>query len=154
MDAESYDTILDLLRTCKDLTLATVCADGAPQASIVNFANETLTLYFATDRGSEKVRNIQARPRVSIALRLDYEDWTEVKGLSAAAQAEILPDDSLDAQRAKACLLRRYADNSATPSPMDPATTVYVKLVLERVVLIDYSKGYGNRQHFRIPEPS
>lgn len=154
MNAESLDSILDLLATCKDLTLATVCADGSPQANIVNFANEALTLYFATDRGSEKVRNIQARPRVSIALRVDYEDWTEVRGLSASATAEILPDDSLDAQRAKACLARRYADNAATPSPMDPATTVYIKLVLDRIVLIDYSKGYGHRVHFRIPELS
>lgn len=152
MDGQELDSILELLRGCKDLTLATVRADGTPQANIVNFANDSLIVYFATDRSSEKVRNIQARPHVSIALRADYDDWTEVRGLSAAAIAEILPDDSVEAQRAKSCLARRTL--SATPSPMDPATTVYVKLTPERIVLLDYSKGYGHRKHFRIPEPS
>lgn len=154
MNPKSLALIMQLLDECKDLTLATVRADGAPQANIVNFAHDRLTLYFATDRGSQKIRNLQTCNKVSLALRVDYEDWASVKGLSIAATAEVLADDNAEAQRAKECLSRRFRDAGNSPSPQDQATAVFVKVTPTEICVIDYSKGYGHRDLVRIPEAS
>ena len=59
MSDESLALVLQLLDECSDLTLATVRPDGTPQANIVNFGHEHLTLFIATARDSQKVLNLQ-----------------------------------------------------------------------------------------------
>ena len=154
MSAESLSLILKLLDECDDLTLATVRPDGTPQANIVNFGHEHLTLYFATGRDSQKVRNLQSCDRVSLALRTDYEEWVSVKGLSITATATLRADDSAWAQHAKECLAMRFPARSNSPSPQDLPGAVFVKVVPSEICLIDYSKGYGHREVLRLPEPS
>ena len=146
--------ILQLLDECVDLTLATVRPDGAPQANIVNYAHEGLEIFVATDRSSAKVRNLLSCARAALALRGDYSRWSEVRGLSIDAIGEVLADDSADAQRAKDCLTRRFPDTVATPTPQDPATTVYLKLTPLRIVLIDYERGYGHRETHAMSAPN
>jgi general stress protein 26 len=150
MNADATARILQLLDDCEDLTLATVRPDGTPQANIVNFAHEGLEIFVATDRASAKVRNLLAAERVALALRSEYSRWSEVRGLSIDALGEVLADDSAGAQRAKDCLARRFPDTVSTPTPQDPATTVYLKLTPVRIVLIDYEQGYGHRETHRV----
>jgi len=154
MNADANARIQQLLDECVDLTLATVRPDGAPQANIVNFAHEGLEIFVATDRSSAKVRNLLSCERAALALRGDYSRWSEVRGLSIDAIGEVLADDSLEAQRAKDCLARRFPDTISTPTPQDPATTVYLKLTPVRIVLIDYERGYGHRETHAMTAPN
>lgn len=155
MNPDATARILQLLDECVDLTLATVRPDGAPQANIVNFAHEGLEIFVATDRSSAKVRNLVSCERAALALRGDYSRWSEVRGLSIDAIGEVLADDSADAQRAKDCIARRFPPAAvATPTPQDPATTVYLKLRPVRIVLIDYERGYGHRETHAMTAPN
>lgn len=153
MSAETRALILKLLDECDDLTVATIRPDGTPQANIVNFGHEHLTLFFATGRDSQKVRNLQGCNQVSLAMRTDYEDWASVKGLSIAGTATLLADDSAWAQRAKECLSMRFPGRSNSPSPQDLPGAVFVRIMPSEICLIDYSKGYGHREVMRVPEP-
>lgn len=152
MGTESLALIMRLLDACKDLTLATVRADGSPQANIVNYGNDGLTLYFATDRDSQKIRNLQSCDKVSLALRSDYDGWSMVKALSITATAKVLADDGAEAQRAKECLARRFLRDRSSPSPHDQAAAVFVVIMPSEICVIDYSKGYGHHDVVRIPE--
>lgn len=154
MSTESLAQIMHLLDACKDLTLATVRADGSPQANIVSYGHDGLTLYFATDRDSQKIRNLQACDKVSLALRPDYDGWSTVKALSITATARILADDSAEAQLAKECLARRFRRDRSSPSPQDQAAAVLVMIVPSEICVIDYSKGYGHHDVVRVPEAS
>jgi len=146
MRAVHQGFILRLLDQCKDMALATVTPEGKPDVSTVNFANDGLTLYVATGRDSSKVRNLQHSPEVSLAMRLEYEEWSQVKGLSISARAELLPDDGAEALRARTYLSRKFAQPWDSPSPQDPASTVFLRIVPHGITILDYEKGYGHRE--------
>lgn len=154
MSTESLALVMRLLDVCKDLTLATVRTDGSPQANIVSYGHDGLTLYFATDRDSQKILNLQSCNKVSLALRPDYDGWSMVKALSITATAKVLADDSAEAQRAKECLARRLVRDRSSPSPHDQATAVFVMVTPSEICVIDYSKGYGHHDVVRVSEAS
>lgn len=77
--------ILDENRT---MTVATLRPDGWPQATMVGFVHEDLTLYFVVARESQKLANLKQDPRASIAIG----SADPIRGLSAAAQVEEVAD--------------------------------------------------------------
>ena len=146
MRAVHMGFILRLLEQCKDLALATVAPEGKPEVSTVNFANDGLTLYVATSRHSRKVRNLQHSPEAAVELHGEYEDWSQVKGLSISARAELLPDDSAEALRARERLARKFIQPWDSPSPQDPTSTVFLRIEPYRITILDYEHGYGHRE--------
>ena len=90
MTEEMEALILDLIKSHAVLTLATLREDGYPQANTVTYANDGLVLYFPTGRDSRKIQNIRYCDKVSLTIDRDYQDWSEIKGLSMAATAEVL----------------------------------------------------------------
>ena len=68
MDEALRVKILDVLQSQHLMTLATIRPDGYPQATILNYMNDGLTLYFATDAASQKVGNIKLNDKVPIAI--------------------------------------------------------------------------------------
>src|SRR5665647_2617869 len=87
MDEELRAKILDVLQSQHLLTLATIRPDGYPQATIVNYINDGLTLYFATDAASQKVGNIKLNNKVSIAIASQTENFYKLSGLSMSGIA-------------------------------------------------------------------
>ena len=138
--------ILKLLDQCKDLALATVTPEGKPEVSTVNFANDGLTLYVATSRHSRKVRNLLHCPDAAVELHGEYEEWSQVKGLSISARVELLPDDSAETLRARERLGRKFVQPWDSPSPQDPASTVFLRIVPHHITILDYEQGYGHRE--------
>jgi PPOX class probable F420-dependent enzyme len=114
-----------LLSDCRRAVLATTAADGRPQlvpiayASAIDDAGGVL-LYSALDekpktvddpRSLARVRNILARPRVSVLVDRWSEDWTELCWLRLDGTAKLLePADGGGAEhgRAVALLRERY----------------------------------------------
>ncbi len=60
MDKKQEAFVLDILNTHRTMSLATIRDDGFPQANTVSYANDGLTLYFATNSIYSKVKNIQS----------------------------------------------------------------------------------------------
>jgi len=133
--------ILDQLKTHRNMSLATVRPDGYPQATTVAFANDGLTLYFACDRDSQKVRNLRHSPKVSLTINKDWAGWKKVRGLSMGATAKIL-ERPADTKRALALLSRKFKDMKGL-SEEDLAETAFVRVQPKVVSMLDYRRGFG-----------
>ena len=105
MDTSLKQNILSILDGAKDMTIATVRDDGFPQATTVSYAHDDLTLYFGTSAVSQKARNIERSDKVSLTVNLPYENWGEIRGISAAGRAMRLKDPK-DIELARNLLLR------------------------------------------------
>lgn len=133
--------ILEQLKTNRIMSLATVRTDGYPQATTVTYANDELTLYFACDRNSQKVRNLRRSPKVSLTINKDTVDWKKITGLSMGATAKVI-ERPADIQRAYALLARRFKEMKGL-SPEDLAQTAFVRVQPKVVSMLDYRRGFG-----------
>jgi PPOX class probable F420-dependent enzyme len=134
--------ILKLLRRHASMSLATVRADGYPQATTVGYANDGLELYFCCDRASQKVRNLRRSPKVSLTVDRDYKDFRRIKGLSMGATARVLTKPA-DIQRTFVLLARKFPP-MRTLSAQDLAETAFVRVTPKVISVLDYSKGFGH----------
>jgi PPOX class probable F420-dependent enzyme len=133
--------ILEQLKAHRNMSLATVRPDGYPQATTVAYANDGLTLYFACDRDSQKVRNLRHSPKVSLTISKDWAGWKKIRGLSMGGTAKIL-ERPADTRRAHALLARKFKAMKGF-SAEDLAATVFVRVQPKVVSLLDYRRGFG-----------
>lgn len=92
MDSATEQAVLEILAQNNTLTIATVRPDGWPQATIVGYVNDEMTIYVMTFPQAQKVSNIKKEPRVSLAIDHDESDWNKITGLSMAAHAGFVTD--------------------------------------------------------------
>ena len=136
------DKIVDIISRCRDMTIATVRPDGAPQATIVSFVHDGLMIYFACGAQSQKAANIAAEPRVSIAMSPAYDSWWSIEGLSMAAVAE---EVSVAGEIAN--VSRMMNERFPQIKDIEMPETAAVKMFQVRptiVSVLDYSKGFGH----------
>jgi len=143
MDEELRAKILDVLQSQHLLTLATIRPDGYPQATIVNYINDGLTLYFATDAASQKVGNIKLNNKVSIAIASQTENFYKLSGLSMSGIATRIQKN----ETAEEILLRlfRRLPQSKRYVPQDPGSLAVFSIAPVAIALIDYASGFGKR---------
>jgi uncharacterized pyridoxamine 5'-phosphate oxidase family protein len=103
------DLILRILDDNRTMTVATLRADGWPQATTVGFVHDDLTLYFCVARGSQKLANISRDSRTSIAIGHHGTDEASVRGLSMAAHVDEVTDVD-DIARLNALIWRLYPE--------------------------------------------
>ena len=106
MKRELKRQIIALLDEHRIMTVATNRPDGWPQATVVGYANDGLVIYCFIARDGQKYDNIRNDPRVSIAIAKDYPQPLQIRGLSLAARALVVEDQS-EVQHAGDLLLRR-----------------------------------------------
>ena len=58
MENDLKKRITEYIDKCRFCTIATMTADGQPNASTVFFNNVGMDIYFNTDRDSKKIRNL------------------------------------------------------------------------------------------------
>lgn len=133
---------VDILDQYRLMAIATLRADGWPQATMVNYANEGLLLYFIISRNSQKYDNIQRDSRVSIVVGRDFEDPSQIKALSIAANASEVRDLK-QRERAIALILQRHPGLSKLPPP-DLKHSAVMRAYCSIVTILDYSKGFGH----------
>ncbi len=141
MDAAIRAKILDVLQSQHLMTLATIRPDGYPQATIVNYIADELTLYFATDAVSQKVANIKLNNKVSIAIASQTEDFYKLSGLSMAGLARRILEK--DAAEKLSLQLFRAIPQSKRFVPHDPGQLAVFSVTPTVISLIDYSSGFG-----------
>jgi nitroimidazol reductase NimA-like FMN-containing flavoprotein (pyridoxamine 5'-phosphate oxidase superfamily) len=133
---------VDILNEYRLMTLATLRADGWPQATMVSYANEGLLLYFVVSRASQKYANISRDSRVSIALGRDVEDPEKIRALSIAANASEVRDPA-QRERAIDLILERHPALARLPRP-DAKHSAIMRAYCSIVTILDYSKGFGH----------
>ena len=137
--------ILELLNENRVMCVATIRPDGWPQATMVGYVHDDLTVYFAVARISQKLANIEREPRISIALGHDRPD--RLRGLSMAAHAaevtELAEIDHLNA-----LMLERYP-GQVMFSPRETSTAV-LRATPEVISVIDLPKGPGEPELVQI----
>lgn len=140
--------ILEQLKTHHNMSLATVRPDGYPQATTVAFANDGLTLYFACDRNSQKLRNLRHSSKVSLTINRDWAGWKQIRGLSMGGTARVL-DRPADSRRAYALLASKFSGMKGL-SAEDLAETVFVRVQPRVISMLDYRRGFGWTKQVRV----
>lgn len=136
--------ILSIMDAHRIMTVATLRADGWPQATTVGYAHEGLALYFLCGLESQKAINIARDNRVSITIDHDEPQVMRIEGLSMAAHAERIEDPE-EGQRVMNLLVARYPEQLVTFGDLPPASTVAIFRLKPKVIsVLDYSKGFGH----------
>lgn len=133
---------VDILDRHRLMTIATLRADGWPQATMVSYANEGLLLYFVVSRASQKYANIVRDSRVSIVVGRDFDDPADIKALSVAANASEVRDP-VQREHAIDLVLERHPALARLGRP-DPEHSAVIRAYCSIVTILDYSKGFGH----------
>lgn len=133
---------VDILNQYRLMTLATLRADSWPQATMVNYANEGLLLYFVISRQSQKYANINRDSRVSIVVGRDFDDPSQIKALSIAANASEVRDPQ-QRERAIKLVKERHPALAKLGTP-DLEHSAVMRAYCSIVTILDYSKGFGH----------
>ncbi len=141
MDKKMEDFILAILGDHRILTLATIREDGFPQANTVSYANDGLTIYFVTDASAPKVKNIKHSNKVSLTVDRDYADWSQIKGLSMGATAEILTDPA-EIEKAMGLLMQKFPAFAEMPEPEEPPAVV--KIIPKIISVLNYTLEFSH----------
>jgi nitroimidazol reductase NimA-like FMN-containing flavoprotein (pyridoxamine 5'-phosphate oxidase superfamily) len=145
MNAAMRRKILALLDGHRNMTIATVRADGWPQATTVGYANDGLAIYFLCGRESQKAANLARDDRVSLTVDDDTPEVMEITGLSMAARARPVTERA-EAQKALRMLFARYPVQEAPPplAMPTPDDVAIFRVTPEVISVLDYTKGFGH----------
>lgn len=133
---------VDILNQYRLMAIATLRADGWPQATMVSYANDGLLLYFIVSRASQKFANIVRNSRVSIVVGRDFEEPAQIRALSIGANASEVRDP-VQRERAIDLILERHPALATFPRP-DPQQSAVMRAYCSIVTILDYSKGFGH----------
>jgi nitroimidazol reductase NimA-like FMN-containing flavoprotein (pyridoxamine 5'-phosphate oxidase superfamily) len=152
MDSKLRSTILDLLDKHRILTLATLRADGWPQATTVGYVSRGLTLWFITGRDTQKSRNLAGDNRVSLTIDHDTTDPMAITGLSMAARAFPATDEAMIRDILVSELPKKYPEYASMMSGLDISGVAVFELRPEVISVLDYSKGFAHTDEVTIDE--
>jgi uncharacterized pyridoxamine 5'-phosphate oxidase family protein len=137
-DLELKVKILAMLDENSVMSIATLRPDGWPQATMVGYVRDDLTLYFAIGRKSQKFANLKRDSRVSIALGRDSRD--HIRGLSMAARVSQVMDIE-EVVRVNALLADRYPKQ--VPFAPRETSSALMRAAPRLISVIDLEKGPG-----------
>jgi nitroimidazol reductase NimA-like FMN-containing flavoprotein (pyridoxamine 5'-phosphate oxidase superfamily) len=83
----SFAKLVGLERVCR---VATASAHGVPHLVPVVHVLRDGKLYFASETGAKKVRNIRANPHVTVTVDVYSEDWPALKGVMIQGTAAVV----------------------------------------------------------------
>jgi nitroimidazol reductase NimA-like FMN-containing flavoprotein (pyridoxamine 5'-phosphate oxidase superfamily) len=143
MDDSLKRQVLKLLAEHRIMTVATNRPDGWPQATTVGYVNDGLTLFFLCSPQSQKAKNLARDDRVSLTIDHDTSDPMAITGLSMAAHARPVNDDTVIA-KTLALLRERYPEYAGFPIRPEE---IRIYQVLPKVIsILDYTKGFGHSE--------
>lgn len=148
MDEAARAQIVSILDDVSDMTIATVREDGYPQATIVSFANDGLTIYFGTAANSQKARNIARSNKVSLTVSRGYKARSEIEGLSVAGLATLV-SDPFEEQKIGGLLIEKFPQIPDFLPPNQGKIALF-RIEPEVISLIDYSKGFGHSELIKV----
>jgi PPOX class probable F420-dependent enzyme len=112
--------------------LATIYPDGRPHVVPISPVLDLHRLLFATERDTQKVRNIEANPEVAIAFDEYHEDWSQLRQVIAHGEAYML-DGGFEFERDRALLYEKFPQYERE-APIEQGSSLIVEVRVERVV--------------------
>ena len=152
MDDALRQKILALLDAHRIMTIATLRADGWPQATTVGYVNEGLTLWFLCGLESQKAANLARDNRVSLTIDHDTPDLLAITGLSMAARAFRVTDPA-EAAKVLRLLPLKYPDAPPSTASMKmpgPDEVALFRVQPEVISVLDYAKGFAHTDLVRL----
>jgi general stress protein 26 len=144
MKQADRDRIIDILSRCKDMTVATVRPDGAPQATVVSFVHDGLLIYFGCGADSQKAHNLAHERRVSITVTPPYVDWMHIQGLSlSGGVSEVTSPGEKDG--IVKLMLERFPEAAGIEQPEQLSLKLY-RVRPSLVSILDYTQGFGHTE--------
>ncbi|CAN5368851.1 pyridoxamine 5'-phosphate oxidase family protein [soil metagenome] len=142
----AVEAVVALLDAERLMALAVNRPDGWPQVTTVGYVNEGLNLYFVTARDSQKLANLKADPRVSVAIRSEARHGDAV-GVTMAARAEEVADPAL-VERLNQLVSERYPDIRVFGPGAD--SVAIVRLRPQIISPVGVSGGRSEASSFRV----
>ena len=144
------DFIVSIIDDAVDLTIATVRADGWPQATVVSFACDGLAVYFGTSTQSQKAQNIGRDDRVSATINPPYgDDWNTIRGLSIGGRARRVTDAD-ELTRVGALMMKKFPQIAQFVDFGAGMEMAIFRIDAEVISVLDYSKGFGHVEQLTI----
>lgn len=144
MDEKLRDQIISIVDDVDDMTIATIRADGFPQATTVSYVNDGLAIYFMTPVEAQKTRNIARNNKVSLTINRAYASWDDIESLSMGALAVPVTDPA-EQEKIGSLLLKKFPE--AAKYATDAAGGLaFFRLEPVAISLLDYRKGFGHTE--------
>jgi nitroimidazol reductase NimA-like FMN-containing flavoprotein (pyridoxamine 5'-phosphate oxidase superfamily) len=112
--------------------LASVYLDGRPHLVPISPVLDMDRLVFATERATQKVRNLRGDPNVVVGFDEYHEDWRLLRQVIAHGEAYLV-ESGPEFMRDRALLYEKYPQYEAQ-APIDEETSVIVEVRVDRVV--------------------
>jgi pyridoxine/pyridoxamine 5'-phosphate oxidase len=142
MEQVLRDQIIGILQATNHMALATVRADGFPQATTVSFVNDGLNILFACREHSQKATNLTRNKKVSMAINLPFTTWEQIRGLSIGGIAQRVTDKE-EAMHVSRVLLERSPE-SVEFAQYAMVGVAFFRIVPKVITVLDYSRGIGH----------
>ena len=142
MDRAPTREVISILEQANDMTIATVREDGYPQATMVSYVNDGLTIYFGCAAESQKAKNIARSDKVSLTVNLPYASWDEIRGLSIGGKAAPVPDRQ-ERGRVGQLMFQKFPQ-IVQYAPTDMEELMLFRVRPEVISVLDYRKGFGH----------
>ena len=142
MDPALRQEILSILESATDMTIATIRQDGYPQATMVSYVNDGLTIYFGCAAESQKAKNIASNSKVSLTVKLPYSSWDEIRGLSMGGRAEPVTDPK-ELNRAGRLMFQKFPQILQYALAGKKGVFLF-RITPEIVSVLDYRKGFAH----------
>ncbi len=139
------EEVSDFLAAGKTLLLCTIGPDGVPDPIPMWFVVDDGALWMRTYAASQKVRNIERDPRVSVLLETG-DRYAELRGVQLTGRIELVRDvDRICAVFADLMVKYEAMDPAAVPAARDgyrakAPSQVALRLDVQRTVSWDHRK--------------
>jgi uncharacterized protein len=123
--------------------LATTGKDNIPKLRVIRgFANDGVNLYFATNKDTEKVKNINENSNVTLFFQNEGQDFGSFTNLSVTGIAKVVKDKeeinkAVDAISVRHPKLKKTADDNQ----LDTSGTLIYKVDAKSVKFLDREKS-------------
>jgi len=128
------------------MTLATVGKKGISAAAV--FYSETKQcdyLLFVSSQNSEHIANLESEKKCAVTIQSDGLEWEIIKGLQLKGIVELANENDWEIYLKKF----PYIKENETLTRSLKKVNLY-KFIITWVRLIDNSKGFGNREEYKL----
>ncbi len=116
--------VLAFIRSQRVARVATVGRGGRPHNVPVCIVFVSGRLYFASEKGVRKVRNIRSHPTVALSFDHYSEDWKRLAGVMVVGKAAVI-EQGAAFRRVRQALYRKYRQY-ARVAPIEEGESVIV----------------------------
>lgn len=123
--------------------LATTGKDNIPQVRVIRgFANDGVNLYFTTNKDTQKVRNINENPNVTLFFQNEGQDFGSFTNLSITGIAKVI-DNKEELNKAVDAISVRYPGlkKVADDNELNISGTLIYKIDAKSVKFLDREKS-------------